>query len=212
MYRPSRLIRRGAATLTAVKILAISGALMASAVAVRPIMIAAAATDEPTREVASDAAHEQIAQLLAGLIGGSHQVLAVNPPGETPFLEVVLWLEDGANRGTIDPDELVILVYRPSLRSVELHSLAPDTELPGAAPRGYGPNFCTWWRTRPETTRRILGRQIESMKVDLIGSDERGGDSLPATLRIALTWIARSTDAPDRATIPIDARLREAGP
>ena len=48
---------------------------------------------------------QQVLTGLAALLGGSLEVLAIHQRGPTPFVEVVLWLEDSHNLGRIDRDE-----------------------------------------------------------------------------------------------------------
>ena len=118
-----------------------------------------------------------------------------------PFLEIVLWIEDGEPVGSVDLSEVIVLSYSETFHAIVAWQLVGDADVRSTPPSGYGADFCTWWRGLDETTRRPLATGVRGFSVQGWNASGNGGG-----MSISLTWADDSVDGLDSATIPIDAR------
>jgi hypothetical protein len=152
------------------------------------------------------AGHQIVLEGLGRLVSGSQGMIAVHERGPSPFVEVVLWLNDTSNPGVIDRDELVVVGHSRVLRTLTVYQTArqggatPSTWTPDAAElRQRG--FCDQWRTDPAVRPRVIGTGISDMRIERI---EQSGEQR-ARYAITLTWAADSVDGADEATLFVDA-------
>ncbi|MBT8485400.1 MAG: hypothetical protein HKO59_06105 [Phycisphaerales bacterium] len=196
--------RRGGVTGTLLGTLAVVGTLTAAAIVVRPAYLQARDGLEPEPPVpARVERHQQVIELLGSLITRSHEVRAIHQPGASPYLEIVLWLEDGVNRDVVDREEIAVLAYSRIMQTVTLFTANPleEDEVDDAPILRTSdmdePAFCQRWRDRPDVAARRLATGVERMLVEPAGPgrDDRN------LLRITLTWGSDSTDGPDEASV-----------
>jgi hypothetical protein len=64
---------------------------------------------------------------LAALVSDCTEILAVHQRGPTPYAEIVLWVNDIANPGVIDPQEIAVISHSQPLHAVTIYSL-PGTD------------------------------------------------------------------------------------
>lgn len=174
---------------------------------------------QPRLVTASQGGHRQLADSLALLVARSVGVLAIHQRGATPYLEVVLWLDDssGSVRGRADTCELAVLSHSAVLRTITLYRLeqAPqDDPLDGAAdplagPPRDSPEFCNRWRADPRMTPLILARGVSDMRLEPVGIaedewDEQGKWGGFQRLLLSLTWAPDSADGADEASVLVD--------
>ncbi len=143
---------------------------------------------------------------LAALVGRSVEVLAVRPRGDTPYLELVLWLEDRGRPGRLDRSELAVVSHSEVLQTIVLYQRFEDgPEGAGELARieAQGAGFCDRWRADPNVWPTVLATGVADMRV------EQTGRPYEATqrLRITLTWSSDSSDGPDEASVLVDAAM-----
>ncbi len=155
---------------------------------------------------AENRGHQLVLEGLAGLIESSQGVLAVHKRGPSPFVELVLWLEDSSNVGVIDRHELVVVGHSRVLRTLTVYqtamhgATAVDSWQPDD-PRLRDRSFCDQWRADPATRPRVIGTGISDMRIERIDESGEGG----ARYAITLTWAADSVDGADEATLFVNA-------
>ena len=67
--------------------------------------------------------HQEFANTLASLVERCVEVIAVHDRGRTPYSEIVLWVDDRANPGIIDQDELAVISHSQLFRTVAVYSI-----------------------------------------------------------------------------------------
>ena len=214
MSIPQKRVRRGASTAGAATRTLLAGGVLATSVAIGPRFLRAGSDtgDQPTALAASDPAHQEVIDGLAGLLSRSRSILAIHPRGETPFVEVVVWLKDENQSGLPNPDEVVVIAHSRLLGVVALYALREDPE---AKPGGFdvmptwGSDFCATWRDRIDVERRPIATNVRELEVREIGAASSG----ETMLEITLSWGSDSTDALDKASVLFDApRAGRSGP
>jgi len=209
--RPSR----GGATVGLLVTISLIGALAATAVIVTPAYLHASSSARPEPVIARLPAHQQMIETLGSLVSRSKEVLAVHRREASPYLELVVWLEDGANPGRIDPAEAAVITHSEVLRTISFFGLkeadeadeAPESKAVGwiGEESDIGSaSFCAAWRSRPDVRQRVLGSSVATMEVQRVAE---GGDGR-ALLRISLTWAPDLVDGPDEASVLVDVLMR----
>ncbi len=155
---------------------------------------------------ARNANNQQFITGLGALVGRSVEVLAVWPRGDTPYLELVLWLEDRGRPGRLDQSELAVVSHSEVLQTIVLYRRSEDeADGPGGLARveAQGAGFCDRWRANPNVWPTVLATGVTDMRV------EQTGRPYEATqrLRITLTWSSDSSDGPDEASVLVDAAM-----
>jgi hypothetical protein len=190
------------------------GGLGAVAVIVGPAGTRAADDGGSGPPLAPD--RQRVLDALATLVGRSTSVLAIHDRGPTPFSEIVLWLQDAANPGVVDAEEVGVLSHSLVLESIAFHGLVgrdlPDDDALRALQRLVeadvaAPAFCDAWRTSPGVGRHLVATGISDLQAAWL--DAGGGE--PA-LQIFLTWTEDSADGADEASVLIDAVAPSPGP
>ena len=218
--------RRGGTTLGLLVTLSVIGLLTVTAVVFTPGRLIATPRSPAETVKASHPAHQRTIELLGSLIRRSKQVLALHQRGATPYLELVLWLEDVENPGRIDPGEIAILSHSEVLQTVNFYALDEEAQqeggldptlraLVGGAPETpklptsdiAHPDFCNEWRTLPGIAQRVVATHVADMLAHTLGTSESG----KTLLRIALTWTGDSSDPPDEAALLLDVVMRPGG-
>lgn len=185
------------------------------------IFTPAATLAVPRPQVFSDAitrAHAQFARTLAGMIGGSVEVLAIHPQGESSNNDILLWLRDDRNPGVIDADELAIVSQSRLFRTITVYTMpVPRGDRQSgesiASTEGLDratmsePAFSESWRALPNVQRQVIAREISDMTVVRENGDGDPGQRLALSLR----WVADSTDVSDEASATIDVQMRRQG-
>jgi hypothetical protein len=209
--------------------LSIIGALGVTAVVTGPRLLSAG-DDKPVAVLPREPAHQETLEALQALIGRSRGVLAIHDRGQTPFVELVLWLEDIRNKGSLDLDEVFVITHSEILWTMTGYSRpggdgggdghvasdpAPST---GANALETNPvldrsitldptlfadrDFCVAWRTADGVQPRVLASGISGFRCEPEG---------PGLLRISLTWPSDSVDGPDRASVCVDVMTPSGG-
>ena len=151
--------------------------------------------------------NSQFIHSLAELIGRSVEVMAIHDRRNSPFLELVIWLEDHQGPGQPSIDEVVVLSHSRILGTIVLYhlSLNEKSSTPLILKRAdlKGVNFCNQWRANPKSVPTVLATGISDMRVERTGSPYRGAQRL----RITLTWAGDSSDGSDKASVLVDAAM-----
>lgn len=139
--------------------------------------------------------HQEILDLIAGMIGASAEVISIHSRGETPYAEIVLRVS--GDEHSITSGQIALICHSKVMRTITLYEL-PDTDestavLERDTMRTAG--FRDRWRGNPEIAPRILATGISDMKLDMIAKD---------MLRIVLTWAPDSADGEDEASALIE--------
>lgn len=143
-----------------------------------------------------------------------HRVEAIHAPGQgSPFLEIVLWLEDSENLGTRDPGEVAVISHSRALQTITIAQWAPpdaDDHDPPASPDLAesditGAEFPSWWRSHESVARRVIACGVDGMAADRVRT--RDGRGL---LEIRLTWSEDHADGPDEASARLDVPWSDA--
>ncbi len=201
--------RRGGTLVSWLLTLSILSAFGVTAAMVTPGFLHGSGTLAPTGLAARSPDHQALIDALGALIGRSPKVLAIHDRGPTPYMEVLLWVDDAKNPGTIDGDELALLSHSRVLQTITYYTLAEGGDA-ARYRRGVdqlGPAFCTQWRAEPDVMARMIGAGVSDMRVEPV----EGGPTGPALLRISLTWGPDSTDGPDEASVLVDAAYGHGG-
>ena len=198
--------RRGITVSGIVVLATVTTALTVTAAVVTPRYLLA-------QSVASDVVaarnpnNQQFIVGLASLVGRSVEVLAVRQRGDTPYLELVLWLEDRGRPGRLDRSELAVVSHSEVLQTIVLYQRFEDDGPEGAGElariEAQGAGFCDRWRADPNVWPTVLATGVADMRV------EQTGRPYEATqrLRITLTWSSDSADGPDEASVLVDAAM-----
>lgn len=172
------------------------------AVVVTPVVLRASGDGDEERVVARQPAHRQVAVLFAGLVSRCREVLVVRGADARAGVEMVLWLEDAANPGRIDPGEIALVRHSRLLRIITLHKQDGEVDGPSLARSDItAPGFARAWRDRPEVTRRVLATGVSDLTVTPVARADDGR----TMFRISLTWAEDSVDGPDEACVLVDA-------
>ena len=163
---------------------------------------------DPPRPVSDE---QRAVDELAGLIARSHAVLAIHDRGCTPFFEIVLWVEDGANPGRLDPHELLVISHSEVLWTVCGYSSGPPEDARKGAARSdeldlselRDARFCARWRDRQNVNPSILATGVTALQLTPLGPAEGGGH----LVRIALTFTSDSTDGPEEVHSVVNVAL-----
>lgn len=209
-------MRRGGTTAGLLITLTIISALGVSAIVIAPRYLNAgtALVDlHPQVRPARVDPHQRLLDDLALMIARCVGVLAIHQRGATPFVEVVLWLEDapGGVTGKADRNELAVLSHSAVMRTVTIYRLAADepAAAPGTLPPSGSPTFCDRWRADANVTPMILAQGVSDMRIEPVGhaQDEWGKEGRWGGLQrllLALTWAPDSADGPDEAAALVD--------
>lgn len=150
--------------------------------------------------------HRSLMGHLTGLIGRSAAVLAVHQRGATPYLEIVLWLEDRDGSGKAEPAEVVIVSHSRIMRTVTLFEWAAGaTPAEGALKivRPAMPAFCNAWRADWHVRPQVILAGVSDLAAQPLESLVAGRQRL----RITLTWVGDSADGPDVVSADVDAAV-----
>ncbi len=216
VHRRGQRWRRGGTLAGLLITLSLVGALSVTAVVVAPRYLAAGPPRrmQPQVQAARADAHQEQIDALAALIGRSAGVLAIQQRGPTPYLEMVLWLQDDDSEGIqdqADESELAVLSHSQVLRTITIYRLADGEE---AAAEGQwdprqpaGAAFCDRWRADPRVGSMVLIAGVSDMRVEPLEPPQEGSQRL----RIELTWASDSADGADEASVLVDAVVSAAG-
>lgn len=197
--------RRGSTLGGVITALSMATALSVTAVVVTPRYLTA-------QSIASDVVaarhpnNQQFITGLAALIGRSVEVLAVQPRGNTPYLELVLWLDDRGRPGHLDRSELAVLSHSEVLQTIVLYQRSADENEPPGDPtraEAQGVGFCDRWRADPNVWPTVLATGVADMRLEQTGRPYEATERL----RITLTWSSDSSDGPDEASVLVDAAM-----
>ncbi len=191
--------------------LSILGAVTATTFFVAPQYLTAQPT-RPSNSPADQPAHQTLIDDLATLVTQSVGVLAIHPPGPTPFEELVLWLADNDADGTdgrADESELAILSHSSVMRTITIYRMPSRMPSRAAAAARTSPEFCNRWRADPDVDVLVLGRGVSNMRIETVGEQqdqwgESGRWGALQRLRLTLTWAADSADGADEASVVMD--------
>ena len=186
------------------------GGLVATAVIVAPRPVEAGGGES----VARDPAHQQTMDLLTQLIASSRGVIAVRPRGATPYVDLLLWLEDEDVPGVLQLDELGLISHSEVMQAATFVTLGGELaaitdETWRLLPRGrrsagakvtpediLAPSFCSRWRSFEHGATRVIARGLSDMEFAWVTD----GETDAPRLRISLTWDVDSVDGPDKAS------------
>lgn len=176
---------------------------MAAALIFRPFRAAAVPAPAPRGSVAAAAsAHQAVIDLLASIVARSNAVLAVHERGATPYVEIVLWIEDGTGAGRIDAREVAVISHSAVLRTVWLAQTNPrradalaQPAPPLSSAEASSPDFPTAFRARLDVQRRLIATDVADLAL------RHHGDRF----RLTLTWGADSADGADEAAVLFEA-------
>lgn len=197
----SSLMRRGGSTLGLLSMLAIFGGMGVTAVILGP-RILQAQSDSPSDSdpevlAARDPAHQQTLELVAKILARSRAVLALHHRGQSPFEEIVLWIEDRDNPGILDVHELAIISHSKVMQTITYYSREADPARGEISLDEAGkPGFCHRWRTDPAVTSRVIAAGISDVELIRQPMIQAG----KAALRISFTWVSETVDGPDEAS------------
>lgn len=205
MFSRSGQLRRGGSTGFALSLLAGFGTLGATAVFVGPRIISARSS-EAEAVVARDPSHQHTIEIFAGILARSRAVLALHDRGETPYEEIVLWIEDRDHPGQIDPHEVVVISHSKVLQTLTYFEVEKHE---GSAPLSFGQlqsvGFCNQRRTDPGVNVRVIGAGISDLDLSRQGNIQGSR----ALMRISFTWASELTDAPDEAVVLVDVVMQK---
>ncbi len=196
-------LRRGGTLGGVLVLLSIIAALSVTTVVFAPRYLQAGAAGPPV-VAAGSPVHQELADGLAALIRRSVGVLAVHQRGPTPYVEVVLWLEDRKRPGRADESELAVVSHSAVLRTITIYRLTgseagPRVPLDGSY--AVDAAFCDRWRADPRVVPSVLMSGVSDMQVERLRSAWDGIEGL----WIRLTWPGDSVDGPDEASAVVEA-------
>jgi hypothetical protein len=209
--RQSGQRRRGGTLGPVLVALAVAGTVTVAAVYFGPRYLTAS-PPPPEGVTAASSAHQALIEDLAEIVRRSVGVLALHERGATPYVELVLWLDElpGGVTGQPDDAELAVLSHSAILQTITIYRLTADEEVAGPAlDPGRDAAFCDRWRAHPGVVPLILARGISDMRVERVDRDEDewmawGASGGLQRLRLSLTWAADSVDGPDEASVLVN--------
>ncbi len=208
--------RRGGTLGEVLVTLGVLGTLGAATLVLAPRYLIAESDGKggPGTTAARQDAHRELIEDLAVILEHCVGVLAINERGATPFVEVVLWLEDGSTgtAGRADRHEIGLLSHSSVLQTITVYCLSPAAGTDGgdpAEPLSGGPEFCQRFRADPRVSALVLGRGVADMRVEPVGAvqaewGEAGSWGGFQRLLLTLTWAADSADGADEASALVD--------
>jgi len=122
LHRCVRRVRLGAILRSLLMLTCSAGLLIGAAVVVDPQQLRGDSEASQPRTEPRDL-HRDYARSLADLISNCHEVLAVHEPGASPYSEIVLWVNDDTNPGTIDPKEVAIISHSRLFHTITVYSM-----------------------------------------------------------------------------------------
>ena len=213
VHRRRQCGRRGGTLAGLLITLSLVGALSVTTVVVAPRYLAAGIVQPQVQPARADAHQEQI-DALAALIGRSVGVLAIQQRGLTPYLEMVLWLQDDDSEGIqdqADESELAVLSHSQVLRTITIYRLADGEEAAAGglwdARQPAGAAFCDRWRADSRVESIVLIAGVSDMWVEPLEPPQEGSQRL----RIELTWASDSADGADEVSVLVDAVVSAVG-
>lgn len=203
--------RRGGTIVATVAGTATFGALVGAAIIVTPARSVGGSRPEPTRAI--QASHQMVHDGVEELVARAVEIIAIHVDnGRT---DVVLWLEDRIQPGTVNRGEVAVLSHSRVMQHLVVH--LPDVTASDnppdlvAAPIDRAslrrPEFCADWRVSPDIHPNVLAREVARFEIEPLGAAVAG----PAPVRIALTWPVDSTDGADVTAAIVDAVVRPTG-
>jgi len=201
--------RRGAAVPAAIVWMLLGGALLGAGVLVAPRIIEATASHDSTSIRAREPEHQAVIDQLASLLRRSHRVLGIHPPGDTPVLDIALWIDDHENPGVMDLEEFGVISWSPTLQAVTFHSiesvdaLDDDDAIRDIRSLTAGDrSACRRMRQHPDASRRVLAGGLSDVSFEIVemSSSDHGNAS---HVSITLTWHSHSADDFDEASTTV---------
>lgn len=222
-------LRRGSTSAGVATVCALLGSLLVFAFVFSPVALQAGRSSNGNTIPAATRGHQQVIEQIAALIARSHAVIAIHDQRDTPFTEVVLWLEDAEGDGAVHARDVAIISHSPLLQTINVYLAEPGPGEPPEPPSGLEPgwwavaplrevDFCDRWRTSPDVRPRLLATGISDMELQWLTPtsggaadtvdhlDGAGSDQPSDRLQLALTWAADSTDGADKASVVIATR------
>lgn len=208
--------RRGSTTNGLLVACSVIGTFIVTAAIVTPLSLHASDDkDGPQVIAARQEHHQQVIEAIATLLGRSEEIVAVHDRGESPFVEVVLRLQDKGG-SELAEDEIAVLSHSEVLQTITFYTLpeqaAPDPErrqvFADAGRRREQltkPRFCTLWRSDPGVVPRVIATGVTDMTIEQV--ERLSPDRV--RLWIELTWGPNSSDGEDSASVFVHAVMRE---
>jgi hypothetical protein len=184
-------------------VLSTLGVITTTSIVIVPAALdaATAADGAPSPAPARDDEHQKTLDLLAALVSRSRAVLDVRPRGDTPFVELLLWIADAHDPGRINTDELGLVRHSDVSQVLTFTGREPAGEPAPAVGRAelVDDDFRRAWRTAAGSRSRIIARRISDLRIVPWPVPNH-----PQRLEIELTWASGSADPPDKATAVVD--------
>ena len=214
---PLRRIRRGGVTAGLVASIVVLTGLTTVAVVFSPKFAGAGiGNGVGAGQPAALNDRQLVTRSLSSLFGSSHRVLAIHERGDSPYVEIVLWVDDRFNRGQIDPSEVAVVAHSRVLRTVTWFSLLPgDPNFEHwealandalAVDRLTTPGFCDRWRSHHSVAPRVICTGVSDLHVRI--AQQLNAET--AVVQITLIWPVDSTDSPTETSAQVHVAL-EAG-
>jgi len=137
--------------------------------------------------------HRRVADALVAVIAGSREVLSIGVPGPDGRQEVVLWVPEDLRETIIQPGDLVVLFFSPTLEVVTAHTMEPAQRNLGGVVDPLAvrtADFAARFRALPGVERRVIATGVRSMRTSVLS--DNGADL--RTLRLELTFSPESAD------------------
>ncbi len=213
--RSSFPVRRGGATAGLIATLVVFSGLVTTAIVFSPKFAGASAHHSDVKTLQQPLHERQIVtNSIASLLGSSHQVLVVHDRASSPYFELVLWVDDRYNRGTIDPAEIAVVAHSRVLQTVTWFSLMPG-DVAHETWESLGsevlrmellqePGFCDRWRAHHAVAPRVISTGVSDLTVEIA----QQVDAHTAVLKLDVIWPDDSTDSPTETTAQVHVALR----
>ncbi len=193
MPRPATPRRRhaGLATTELVLVVGALGVIAAAGVIVAPLSVGAAPADAPRAVALDDPQREAVRLGILELVRESHALLLTR---DAPATELALWTSDDRSPGLVDPDEILVLRFSPTVGAVAAYLREPPTEedadqAPGVPPALVTGALLDVWRDRPRTTRSVIAAGLEEFRVVTTAAPGNR-----RAVRVHLVWAPRRAD------------------
>jgi hypothetical protein len=163
--------------------------------------------------------NQRTIELLGAILGRCHRVLVVHPAGSGTQTDIVLWLADTENVGTVDDVEVGVITHSSVLQTIAFHHLdgvhlRSEDLATLAVRRGHEQTrpaeltreilndrtFPNRWRALETLSTSILAQGVSDLHATTVSDTTRGGE----LMRIQLRWGPESVDGPDQASALVD--------
>jgi len=174
-----------------------AGLAAATAVIAPRALVAVQSTSEaPVQHEGLDLDQVALLHGLHTLLASCKALISVREARGSLGAAITLWHSDDHDRGTVNEDEILVLLHSPLLGTLNVYTSDLDESAAGPAVSVqdlFGDSMPENWRQRPGIRGRVIATDISAVAIER-GREEDG----MTTLRVVLHW---ESPTPDEAGV-----------